>query len=90
MDPPSDRVLRVGLRYGEVPPDREARASHGRRDRQLAERRRKGTCRIRQVGDSKGDVIEQGLANLCHPTGIWIEDPASMKSVMYRLNSSGN
>ena len=42
VDAPSDRMLVVGLRYREVPPDREARGGGGLLDPKLIERCREG------------------------------------------------
>ena len=58
VDSPCDRMLLVGLRESEVPPDREARRARGLLDLELIEHRREGAAGDRQVGDSKGDVVE--------------------------------
>jgi hypothetical protein len=66
MDALSDRMLVVGLRESEVSPDREARRARGLLDLEFIEHSRKGTGGVRQVGDSKGHVVEHGgLRPLC-------------------------
>jgi hypothetical protein len=59
-------MLLVGLRESEVPPDREARRARGLCELQLIEHSCKGTGGVRQVGDSKGDVVEHG-GLVAHP-----------------------
>jgi hypothetical protein len=60
VDAPSDRMLVVGLRYRDAPPDREARGARGLLDLKLIERRRENRGGNRQVRDAKGDVVEHG------------------------------